>query len=921
MQKVGFYLNFYVLLQKRDIMHNSIENIINETKGRQTISSFAVLFFISSLLIIDFFPYFKTLEIINPQFLYLSLLNLIMGIYFYANSKAIYQDIPTLFKSSYIFKLYLAFIILCAISIFSAKNTSLVYTKLTQIVIVFCLFVNLSILLKNKLDLFYKIVFIVSLSALIQSWQQLCHFVIIPRNASIIDLLNNMKGNTGNINILAASLTIKVPFLLFGITHFTTYKKWFSVFCLFSVTAVIFLTGARTPLINLFLVFSIFIIYLSKEYSFSRSTLSKVLYLIIPVLTAILFANSIFQKSKDKGRYVSLENRVSQINTNDQSSKLRLVFWGNALKMSKKAPLGIGLGNYQVESIPYERTTADDSTVSLHTHNDFLEITAETGIINGLIYLSIFICLFIINLKNIIKPQKKETQVIALLTMLLLIVYGIDSVFNFPMYRPTMAMFFSLILALSLLNNSNVNQVVFKTEQTIYKIIIPILIVISVLTSYSAFIIYKASNLEYLIAGDDINTNLKGTLTGDEVVKRMPAYPNTFSSSESFYEYAGIYYIREKNYEKALKCFAKASKINGYSGRIEFYKQVISRHKGNIDSAYIYSKLAFYLRPRNYAIFKSAIDFAISKRDTLEILKEHKLFSQYRPMAETWNLAANGLKNSGYSYKNLIGFIDDGLNKFPKDSLLAKQKNELLITTYLTGGQNFENKSELDKALKSYEKALKIDSKNSYISQNIGFNYLKQGQYNKAISYLLDALKYPGLNDGKTEFYLGIAYSKENDKTNALKYFNISKDKNYPLAKLLISNHNSASLINEKALLKRKNDLLIADYITEGQNFEEQKKMDKALESYKKALKIDSNNIYAFQNIGFYYLKVGQTNKAINNLLNALKYPGLNDGKTEYFLAICYLKENDKNNACKYLNISKDKNYSDAQPLIVNICK
>ena len=113
---------------------------------------------------------------------------------------------------------------------------------------------------------------------------------------------------------------------------------------------------------------------------------------------------------------------------------------------------------------------------------------------------------------------------------------------------------------------------------------------------------------------------------------------------------------------------------------------------------------------------------------------------------------------------------------------------------------------------------------------------------------------------------------------------------------------------------------MIANYITEGQKLEEQKKLTDALVSYEKALKIDPKSIYAAQNIGFYYLKTGQSKKAIDYLLNALKYPGLNDGKTEYFLAICYLQQKDKENACKYLNISKSKSYSDADRLIKNVC-
>ncbi|KFF04641.1 O-antigen ligase family protein [Flavobacterium reichenbachii] len=898
---------------------NKIDSIINELKGKNTVPNFIVLSFITSLLIIDFFPYFKSLEIINPQFLYLALINLAAGIYFYFNSNFVGEIFPV-FKKSYVSLIYLLFLIFCTLSFFSAKNISLVLTKLTEIIIVFCLFVNLSILLKNKLLLLYQIVFIISISAFLQSWQQLCHFVIIPRHASIIDLLNNMKGNTGNINILAASLTIKVPFLLIGITHFKNYKKWFLIAVLFSVISVIFLTGARTPLISLFLIYFVYTIYLLKENSFNKTNVSRILFLILPVIIAVLFSNSIFEKSKDKERYVSLGNRIEKFDGKDTSSKMRFAYWGNAIKLSKSNPvLGIGLGNYQVESIPYEKAITDEFIISLHTHNDFLEITSETGIINGLLYLMLFVFVVFINLKTVFKKTDNNHKTIAVLTLMIVIIYGIDSLLNFPMYRPTMSIFFALLLALTVVNNTKANNHTSRNTFKI-KIVCLFLIVVSSIMSYSAFIIYKASNLEYLISGDNINMNLKGSMSGDEVTARIPKYPNTLSTSESFYEYAAIYYIREGNYKKAFQCFSKASKINPYSGRIEFYKQSMASKRGNIDSAYIYSKQAYYLRPRNYDLFKSIARYAVIKEDTLELLKAHKLFSQYRNIPESWSVVGAALQNAGASPKRLISFVNEGLKKMPNDSTLTKKKNELLISSYLQGGQNFETISEFDNALKSYEKAIKIDPKNIYISQNIGFNYFKQGQNKKALSSLLDALKYPGLNDGKTEFFLGICYLKENDKTSALKYFAISKDKNYLPAKQLMLQFNN-NFNEQAAVTKRKNDLLIADYITEGQNFEVQKKLKEALQSYEKALKVDPKSIYASQNIGFYYLKVGESKKAINYLVNALKYPGLNDGKTEYFLGICYLKENNINSACKYLNISKGKNYSDARPLIEKFCK
>ncbi|PUU67570.1 hypothetical protein DBB36_23290, partial [Flavobacterium sp. WLB] len=146
--------------------NNNTNSILNELKGRHSIPNFIVLLFISSLLIIDFIPYFKAAEIIHPQFLYLSVLNIIISVYFYCNSQLLFPDIFSSLKKSIIFKLYAAFLFFCAISYFVAKNTSLVFTKFTEIVIIFCLFINISILLKNKLDLIYKIVFIISISAL-----------------------------------------------------------------------------------------------------------------------------------------------------------------------------------------------------------------------------------------------------------------------------------------------------------------------------------------------------------------------------------------------------------------------------------------------------------------------------------------------------------------------------------------------------------------------------------------------------------------------------------------------------------------------------------------------------------------------------------------------------------------------------------
>ncbi|RWW91668.1 O-antigen ligase family protein [Flavobacterium cerinum] len=763
------------------VVKNNKNSIKPQDKERISNSDFVLLFYIVALLIIDFFPYFNAMEIIHPQFLYLSLLNVAVGGFLYLNGNISFINILPILKKNYIPIAYFVFLLFCTVSIFNAKNIGVGIVDLIQLIIVFCLLINLVILLQNRLHLFYKIIFFVGISAFLQASQELYNLIKTSNLSSVVSALNNLKGNTGNINILAASLTIKIPFVLIGITYFKSKKKWFLYTTLFLALTTVFLTAARTPLISLSLIFCIYIFYSLKINSFKKSSILSSGALLLVVVLSTVTTNLIFEKTKDTSRFNSVEDRIKQISSTEGSANARLAYWSNSIKLAKTSPIiGIGLGNYAIESIPYEKEFSNDNVVSLKSHNDFLEILAETGLLNFLIYLSIFVYIFFINLKRIIKYKDGTTRTIAVGALMLVIVYGIDALFNFPMYRPTMQIFFGLCLALTIMNSSFIVEQDVKVNTR--KKIVLVLIAISLVTSYFAYENYKASTLEYLIKTDNIDANAKGVLTGDEVIKRMPKYKNIFGTSESFYEYAAIYYLRENKYEKAMKYFSEASKINPYSGRINFYKHIMARNKGDIDSSYTYSKESFYLRPRNYFFYQNLINLAANKQDTTEIIKAHNLFSKYIKKPEEWQSTALELQRAGYPRPKLLEFIDEGLKVLPNDSLLIKQKNDFLITDYIIDGQNYSAKFQMDKALNSYLKALELEPENIYIMQNLGFYYYNLNKHKEAIPYFLNALKYPGLNDGKTEYYTGISYLKNNDLENACKYFNLSKTKNFPEA-------------------------------------------------------------------------------------------------------------------------------------------
>lgn len=741
------------------------------------------LIFISSFLIIDFFPYFGRTEIIKPQFLYLNIINIVACFYIYFNPQLLPPSLVIIFKKSYILKCYLAFIVLCGVSIVGAKNKSLGVVSITETLVVFVMVANLIILLYNRLYLISKIAFLVGLAALFQVLPVLLNFKELAEAKSVSEALSSdiLKGNTGNINILAASLMAKMPFIFLGILQYKNWKRYVLIIALIFSALVIFLINARASLVSLSLITIVFILIQVKSTSINKIFALKMICLVVPLIIAYGIANEVLEKAKSNARYASTTKRLESLNADDSSIQARLSYWENAITIIKHNPLlGIGLGNWRVESIPLEHTSG--VILSLHTHNDFLELAAETGIINGILYCSIFVALLFINVRTLLKKSDPDRVTISALTLLLLIVYGVDALFNFPFYRPTMQLCFSFLIGLSIVNHIAFAKAEIKTNANKIPLM---LIVIGFSLLYFTYYADKTSRLQYLILSDNINFSETGKLNGDEIINQNPKFPNVFSTSESFSEYAAIYYYREKKYDKAIKYFDEANTINPYMGRPDLYKSIMASTRGMIDSAYVYAKNAFYKRPFSTTIYTSVMRLAAIKRDTSNILIDYQEAQKFGRNNEIWLATLDALKNSGARFNHIEQFMAKGKEDFPNDSLVIAKYNATMITNFIVQGQKLFSLSRHREALEMYQKGLTYDPTNIYLMQNIGFYYINLGQQKQAIPYLLKALALPGLSDGKTEYYLSVCYNSINDKKNALKYMTIAREKKYAQASIL----------------------------------------------------------------------------------------------------------------------------------------
>lgn len=768
-------------------------NIKNQKRSDDK-SNLITIIFIIGYLLIDFLPSFKTIERVSPQYLYLAVLNIIVTVYCYYKPVMLSQGLVVLFKKSYSFKIYLAFLILCVGSIFSAGNISVALVSLTQLLIVFGMVINITILLYNKWNLLATLFLIFGISVLIQS-------VFILYDFSTTLDLNKIKGNSGNINILAASLNIKIPFLILGILHFTNWKRILLVFAFLFSSAIILLTSSRATFLGLVVELIIILVGYKSIFSTQKKDYLKLLYVAIPLFISFVFVNIVFSKIGDSDRYKSIGSRVSQIelsqNSTDNSAKLRLEFWNNALQIIEKKPLlGVGIGNWKLESLPYEKTIINDSDISSNAHNDFLEIMAETGILNGLLYFSLFVGVFVINIKRIIYSDKKQVKIVATLCLMLLFSYGIDAFFNFPMHIPAMQLGFCFLLALTILNAETKDEI----EVAFWNSKITICILgIALFCFYFAFAQFKASQLEYKFKIYQVlyrQTNTLPTnqyqLSSEEIIANLPDFPAVSYYSEPFVEYAGVaLYYEEKNQE-ALEYFKKANKINPYLGNSDWYIHRIEFKKGNIEDAYKYAKSAFYKRPRNSDFYLSALAMANEKKDTIEMLRIHNLFTKYRTMPGNWINTSNALQLSNYNNKSLISFIDEGLRIFPKDSLLLAKKSSYIHQArdrYTRQAQLLGKEQKFDKAIEYFKMALREDPQNSALIQNIGICYFRIHQFDIAKSYLLKISESSAFTDGKTEYVLAVCYINLKEAEKGCFYLNLAKNKNFPGAAQLMEQY------------------------------------------------------------------------------------------------------------------------------------
>ena len=399
-------------------------------------------FLILLYLIIGFIPNVGAVDRIATHWVYLNLISLFSIIYFLITSPnktvsfGIYKNKPLL--------VFILFTIWATLSLFYSINfTESIISLIRLISILLAIFLlGLHIKQTEELKVIFSLIFfpIFIIEIILPTVK---FFEIISIVEYSFKYANDLETFTPNKNITAAIITAHMGFIFILRFYFKKLEPLF-LFLILIGTAIIVFISARASIIGLIL--SLLLVYV-LTYIKKRENLTFLNKVFFSVILGFFISNLYLGSNNT----ASVQNRLTSINTDDESTNERIRYYTHGINHILENPIkGIGLGNWKTKSIEYDKKNIKNYVVPYHLHNDFLQFGAETGIIGMFLYAFLFLVVLIINIKRV-----KINYFLSISLIISITVLFVDSNLNFPHARPIMMVLLAFIISLTEINRTN----------------------------------------------------------------------------------------------------------------------------------------------------------------------------------------------------------------------------------------------------------------------------------------------------------------------------------------------------------------------------------------------------------------------------------------------------------------------------------
>ncbi len=612
-----------------------------------------------------------------PGFLYFTLL--VIALLSFTKSLNINESVITWFK------LFTGFTTALIVAIIVRRNNKILY----PLSVFFTLF-----LLFDSLTVFYHIAKYIS-----------------GLEASIVDI----KSVYGNKNIFGASLFMKIPFALWLFTYKPGWNKYLGIITSFFAFAGILFLSIRSFFLGSMAILLAYSILSGWEWLKNKN---KALLLNLIVFTASMFLavgiysliqNKYYPKSESTQYTSDVATRFSTIANGGGDSRIKI--WDNTFKLIEREPLlGVGTGNWKVAVLEIENKTSIDYTYKYKVHNDFLEITSESGILAGIVFALIF--LSILGFSGITvfnRNAPSEIRELLFIPLFGIIAYFFDAFFNFPSDRPEILVFFSFCIGTSIAVNTKMNNFSFLNKIKFLfnsRLTLALLVILLSLGFIVLYMNFKSAQSQAIVY--KLYKTQKLATPADEVNQSFPSIPDISVLGEPIASNKAYTLMHENRYDDAVKVL-RDDHSSPWDSRREHYIAKCFFKTEQTDSALKWALKAYAIKPyllANVGIICTELQKKGNHREAQRYII--KYLNTVKSNAPAYQLAAEIYYNAG-DYTNTTAILDSGLKVMPD--------NELLINT-----------------LKSYQNIIGTQQYKHLFEESV--NNMKAGKYKIALEFI-----------------------------------------------------------------------------------------------------------------------------------------------------------------------------------------
>ena len=740
---------------------------------------------------IGFIPNLQAVDKIAPQWLIMSILNLVSLSYFINIRKSI-LGVLTLNLKSKITLTYIGFILWAFASLAYAINPTEVFVNLARQLNVFLMFFSMAILcyeLKNKMNL---LSWVLTLILAVEVYAVLNEALQMINTSGIISS-GKLKGVTANRNITAFSIAIKIPFVLFLIHGLkkNSIKLILGVLVSASLIALSMIQSRASFVAIGFTTLTYLglniVLYLKDNKNWKQ--ILQLGYLLIPLLVAI-FVNQTVLSSKGADA-ISRAASIS-LSTNDGSVNQRLRYYEDVFTHLISNPiLGVGLGNWKLKSIDYDKDDIIGYVVPYHAHSDFIQLGAELGIIGFLLYLGIFIWA-VYYAYRLIRFSKllPDEKIFIFLIITALGVYSVDANLNFPIARPQVLVVWTLIIALitgyyQKEQNKTLNL---SPNNKLSSGFLALSLLLTLPSIYINNMVYRSLKGQMFLLQDFNSNNYNVPL--NQIDNIVPDMPNITVTTIPINSLKARYYVNAKKYDKALALLNKGTSANPYLYYSEILKSQIFQEQGKLDSAKVYARKAFFGLPNNDLHATRYIHLINITRDKNALEEAFELLTNKNKLVNWKNylIIANSLKNENDSL--LIERAKKAVDLFPNNEEFKNIYTQIAVgnkrfsesISYSKTGLEFFNKGDHINAAKQFELAIKANPLNYANFENAATSNYLNGNLDKAIEQIDVVINDLNPLNGKCEYIKALIYIKMGNPIEACSLLETSKDSGFSKA-------------------------------------------------------------------------------------------------------------------------------------------